>query len=273
MMRPQAVSVRHATGAQVFRLSLLGGFGLRVGGKEHSLASGSCRLVALLALSGQPMQRPSAAGILWPEATDARACACLRSALARLGCVRDHLLRVTATELSLGQAVRVDLREAQACARRLLAGDRPLSRADRYGHSEELLSLELLPGWYEDWVLLQAEAWRQFRLHALEALSARLSAEDCHAGAVSAALTAVSADPLRESARSVLIRAYLAESNRSEALREFETYRQLLRRALGVEPTARLHGLVCAATRAPGLSGAMRMNLHMASSASAHAAN
>jgi DNA-binding SARP family transcriptional activator len=180
---------------------------------------------------------------------------------------------VTATELSLGQAVRVDLREAQACARRLHAGDRPLSRADRYGHSEELLSLELLPGWYEDWVLLQAEAWRQFRLHALEALSARLSAEDCHAGAVSAALTAVSADPLRESARSVLIRAYLAESNRSEALREFETYRQLLRRALGVEPTARLHGLVCAATRAPGLSGAMRMNLHMTSSASAHAAN
>jgi len=187
--------------------------------------------------------------------------------------VRDHLLHVTATELSLGQAVRVDLREAQACAQRLLVGDGPLSRADRCGHSEELLSLELLPGWYEDWVLLQAEVWRQFRLHALEALSARLSGEDCHARAVSAALTAVSADPLRESARSVLIRAYLAESNRSEALREFETYRQLLRRALGVEPTARLHGLVGAATQASGLSGAMRMNLHMTSSGSARAAN
>jgi len=180
---------------------------------------------------------------------------------------------VTATELSLGQAIRVDLREAQACAQRLLVGDGPLSQADRCGRSEELLSLELLPGWYEDWVLLQAEAWRQFRLHALEALSVRLSGEDCHARAVSAALTAVAADPLRESARSVLIRAYLAESNRSEALREFETYRQLLRRALGVEPTPRLHELVGAAMQASDLSGAMRMNLHMTSSGYARAAN
>jgi len=237
------------------------------------LASGSCRLVALLALSGQPMQRSAVAGILWPEATDERACACLRSALARLGHLRGHLVRVTATELSLGQAVRVDLREAQACAQRLLIGDGPLSRADRCGHSEELFSLELLPGWYEDWVLLQAEAWRQFRLHALEALSARLSAEDCHARAVSAALTAVAVDPLRESARSVLIRAHLAESNRSEALREFETYRQFLRRALGVEPTARLHGLVGAAMQASDLSAAMRTNLHVTSSGFAHAAN
>lgn len=122
-------------------------------------------------------------------------------------------------------------------------------------------------------MLLQAEAWRQFRLHALEALSARLSGEDCHARAVSAALTAVAADPLRESARSVLIRAHLAESNRSEALREFETYRQLLRRALGVEPTARLHGLVGAAMQTSGLSGAMRMNRHMTSSGFARAAN
>jgi SARP family transcriptional regulator, regulator of embCAB operon len=237
------------------------------------LAAGSCRLVALLALSGQPMQRSAVAGILWPDATDERACACLRSALARLGHVRGHLLRVTATELSLGQGVRADLREAQACAQRLVVDDGPLSRADRCGHSEELLSLELLPGWYEDWVLLQAEAWRQFRLHALEALSARLSGEDCHARAVSAALTAVAADPLRESARSVLIRAHLAESNRSEALREFETYRQLLRRALGVEPTARLHGLVGAAMQTSDLSGAMRMNRHMTSSGFAHAAN
>ncbi len=198
--------------------------------------------------SGFPIVASAVAGILWPEATDARACACLRSALARLGHVRGHLLRVTVTELSLGQAVCVDLREAQACAQRLLVGDGPLSRADRCGHSEELLALELLPGWYEDWVLLQAEAWRQYRLHALEALSARLSGEDCHARAVSAALTAVSADPLRESARSVL-------------------------RALGVEPTARLHGLVGAATQASGLSGAMRMNLHMTTSGSARAAN
>ena len=90
---------------------------------------------------------------------------------------------------------------------------------------------------------MQAEAWRQLRLHALEALSIRLSSAACHAEAIQAALAAIASDPLRESARSVLIRAYLAEGNRSEAQREFRRYRELLLGSLGVEPTPRLHAL------------------------------
>ena len=69
----------------------------------------------------------------------------------------------------------------------------------------------------------------------------QLSSGACHAEAILAALAAVSGDPLRESARSVLIRAYLAEGNRSEAHREFERYRGLMLGSLGVEPTPRLH--------------------------------
>jgi len=41
-------------------------------------------LITLLALSGQRIRRPVIAGTLWPEANDARASACLRSAIARL---------------------------------------------------------------------------------------------------------------------------------------------------------------------------------------------
>jgi DNA-binding SARP family transcriptional activator len=189
------------------------------------------------------MRRPMIAGMLWPEASNVRANACLRSAVARLGRAHADVLCANTTELWLNAAVRVDLRDAELDARRLLAGDGLLCRADRCGESVERLSLELLPGWYDDWVLIAAEAWRQLRLHALEALSAQLSSAACHAEAILAALAAVATDPLRESARSALIRAYLAEGNRSEARREFERYRDLLRSSLGVEPTPRLRTL------------------------------
>jgi hypothetical protein len=33
----------------------------------------------------------------------------------------------------------------------------------------------LLPGWYDDWVLIEAQIWRQLRMHALEALALRLA--------------------------------------------------------------------------------------------------
>lgn len=231
-----------AAGAGVVRLSLLGHVSLCADDVERLLTTGSRRLLALLALARRRMRRPVVAGTLWPEVSDARASACLRSAIARLGRVHD-VLCVSATELSLGAAVRVDLRDAEADARRLLAGRGPLCSADRNGDTIERLSLELLPGWYDDWVVIEAEAWRQLRLHALEALSMQLSSAACHAEAILAALAAVSTDQLRESARSVLIRAYLAEGNRSEAHREFERYRALLRGSLGVEPTPRLRAL------------------------------
>jgi DNA-binding SARP family transcriptional activator len=247
MLQSETISAdRQAEGRSVVRLSLLGHFSLRADGVERSLAAGSRRLITLLALRGQRIRRPVIAGTLWPEANDARASACLRSAIARLGHAHVEVLCVNANELSLNAAVRVDLRNAEVEARRLLASHGTLCDADRCGVSTGQLSLELLPGWYDDWVLMEAEAWRQLRLHALETLSMRLSSTACHAEAILAALVAVSSDPLRESARSVLIRAYLAEGNRSEAQREFGRYRELMLGSLGVEPTPRLHALAWA---------------------------
>lgn len=246
---PQSETIsadRQTGGTDGVRLSLLGHFSLHADGVEQPLAAGSRRLITLLALSGQRISRPVVAGTLWPEASDSRASACLRSAIARLGHAHVDVLCVNANELSLNAAVRVDLRNAETEARRLLAGDGALCDADRNGVSARQLSLELLPGWYDDWVLMEAEAWRQLRLHALETLSMRLSSTACHAEAILAALAAVSSDPLRESARAALIRAYLAEGNRSEAQREFGRYREFLLGSLGVEPTPRLHALAYA---------------------------
>ena len=63
-------------------------------------------------------------------------------------------------------------------------------------------ALDFLPGWYDDWALMERERIRQRLLHALEAVSRRLARAGDYAGAVEAAMLAISAEPLRESAQS-----------------------------------------------------------------------
>ena len=52
-------------------------------------------------------------------------------------------------------------------------------------------ALDLLPGWYDDWTILERERLRQRVLHALEAQSRILSAVGRHAVAVEAALSSL----------------------------------------------------------------------------------
>ena len=53
------------------------------------------------------------------------------------------------------------------------------------------------------------------------------------------ALEAVRAEPLRESANARLIEVYLAEGNVCDALRQYDAFRALLQRELGLEPSPR----------------------------------
>jgi hypothetical protein len=95
-------------------------------------------------------------------------------------------------------------------------------------------ALNLLPGFYEDWALMERERLRQRILHALEALSEGLAAAGRYADAIEAAMLATTAEPLRESAQRVLIKAHLAEGNLTEAHRSYRAYRDLIHRELGV---------------------------------------
>jgi two-component SAPR family response regulator len=159
-----------------------------------------------------------------------------------------HAVKVTAHDLSLDEGVAVDVHYSQALARRLIDRDAPLLDGDIATPAVTALSDDLLPGWYEDWAVIAAEDWRQLRLHALEAVAARLTAADRLAEAAEAALAAVRAEPLRESARAALIRVHMAEGNQPDAIGEFERYRVLLRAELGIEPTSRLRHLLSGLT-------------------------
>jgi SARP family transcriptional regulator, regulator of embCAB operon len=209
-----------------------------------AVLGGSQRLLALLSLRDRALMRASVAGTLWPESTEEHAYSSLRSALGRLSRLTRDAVVVTPLDLCLADDVTVDIRASRALAHRLLDPGATLSDADLSANAVAALSLDVLPDWYDDWVLVEAEEWRQLRLHALDALADRLLNERRFGEATGAALAAVRAEPLRESARALVIRIHLAEGNQSEALVEFSRYRTLLRAELGLEPTPRLSALV-----------------------------
>jgi DNA-binding SARP family transcriptional activator len=223
-------------------LALLDAFELRCAGEPVSLPPSAQRLLALLALHERPLLRPHVAGMLWLDVPEERASANLRSSLWRLNRPGAKLVEATSLQLLLAPEVRVDVRETAALAHRLLApaegtdGDADLDPARLTG--------ELLPDWYDDWVLLERERLRQLSLHALEALGERLLAAGRLGGALEAALAAITMEPLRESSHRLLIRIHLEEGNASEAIRQLDLCRKLFREQLGLEPSPQLQRLV-----------------------------
>ncbi|MER8029724.1 BTAD domain-containing putative transcriptional regulator [Streptomyces bauhiniae] len=235
------------------RIALLGGFDLVVDDVPVTVPVGSRRLLAFVALNYRaPVPRALIAGSLWPKVAEHCAYTNLRAALCRLRGLGVRALDISPTDVRLAPDVTVDLRDARLLARHLLDPGVPPVPLRLSTATVDQLSADLLPGWYDEWSLLESDHWRQVRLHALEALTETFIDATEYAGAVVAAQAAVQADPLRESSQASLIRAYLAEGNPSEAVHHFERYVRRLRDELGLCPTQRLNQLVARVRLAGG---------------------
>jgi hypothetical protein len=112
--------------------------------------------------------------------------------------------------LDLSAQVVVDFHVVSAWA---TLADEPSFARDLDVDPPDIETMELFPGWYDDWTLLERERFRHRVLHAAETLGR----QRCQRGPLVLPLTqpicVVSADPLRESAQRVLIEAYLQEDN------------------------------------------------------------
>jgi DNA-binding SARP family transcriptional activator len=223
--------------AAALSLRLLDGFELRFGGEPIALPLAAQRLVAFLALQLGPVRRGHVVSRLWFTSCEADARACLRSTLWRIqrSCPAP-VVEPTRTHLAIARDAAVDVREQIRLARDLLD---PSTVA---GGEAELTILEgtLLPDWRDEWLYRDRDRLRQLRLHALEALAQSLVARRRYGEAIEAGFAALAADPLRESAHRVLIRAYLAEGNVSDAVDQYRRCLDLLRSRLGVGPSREL---------------------------------
>lgn len=221
------------------RLTLIDSFELRFDDQPARLPLSSQRLVAYLALRGRPLLRIHVAGTLWLHSSENRSYANLRTALWRLGGSRQAVVEATTSHVGLSRAVVVDVRRVAALARGLLEHPEQANGLER---SE--LDGDLLPDWYDDWVLVERERLLQLRLHALERLADHAIGQAQYGRAIDIALTAIRADPLRESAHRVLIRAHVAEGNSSVAIRQYREYCRILREQLKLGPSPELRELV-----------------------------
>lgn len=221
-------------------LALLESFELISRGRPVSLPRSVQRVLAFLALHERPVDRDYVAGMLWLDASEDRAHASLRSALWRLRQPGFPLVDATTRHLRLAPGVTVDVREATSLAHRLL---------DRAAEPKGLVDClplchDVLPDWYEEWISIERERFRQLRLHALDAFCEQLTVAGRFALAIEVGMAAVASDPLRESAHRRLIEAHLAEGNRGEAMRQYRLCSRLLRDRLGLGPSTDLARLV-----------------------------
>jgi DNA-binding SARP family transcriptional activator len=215
-------------------LCLVGGPYVLRSGRRFDIPEGCKRLLAYVALHGGRVDRRRAAGTLWPYGADERAAGNLRSALWRLKGAGIDVLQADKTVLSLTSDTVTDIHQLCDWAARVIEGSITGTDLQIFGWDPE--AADILPGWYDDWVICERERIRQRLLHGLEAVARRLLEQGRSADAVEAAVDAIRIEPLRESAQQLLIEAHLAEGNVVEALRAYRTYATLLRDELGLRP-------------------------------------
>jgi DNA-binding SARP family transcriptional activator len=222
------------------RLRLLAEFQLLVDGMPITLPHSVERVLAFLGLSHAPVSRAHLAGNLWPDVADYRAYGDLRSALWRLrrltGIIREENRRLT-----LAPDVDVDIIEMADLTESLIQSPDPPA-LDRV---PELVSAgAILPGWDEEWLIVERERYQMMRLRALERSAGAFLAAANYTGALVAALASVDAEPYRETAHRLVIQIHIAEGNNAQAMRAYRAYRSLVIDELGIPPSSQMDDLV-----------------------------
>jgi len=217
-------------------LKLLGGFALEVAGAQVPLRLSARRLVAFLGLRGES-PRSAVAVSLRPNVDQERGKASLRTAMWRLHCQVPGLVQDEQEGIALAGPISIDIKDLEQVAT-------TTSGSGRMPVGTETYAGDLLPGWYDEWVLCERERLRQVGLRALEAGASRLMEEGRWADALNVALEVIRLEPLRESAHRAVIAAHLAEDNFGEALRQYCLLSQLLEVDLGIRPSESTRALL-----------------------------
>jgi DNA-binding SARP family transcriptional activator len=240
------------------RIVTLGGFTIWLGGlpvPDSGFGRQKARaLLALLLCAGGPVHREAMVEWLWPQLAPARGLAALYSTLYALrraiepGLARGAVSSLVITEgetyrLALGDADGWDAAEFLALARS--AGRAPArSRLERLAAAESAYTGQLLPEWpYERWAEARRAEVEDAYQDVLERLAEALVAEGRPEAAAPRYRRLLGLDPEREGWHRALMRVYAHAGERALALRQYHLCRAVLRRELGVEPSAETRAL------------------------------
>lgn len=252
-----------------FQLRLLGSFQAELDGSPLTgFRSDKVRaLLAYLAVeSCQAHRRDSLATLLWTEYDSTKANTSLRSALANLNSLLQGLTGSSHQKL-LATTRHTAFFDAHdpACWIDVLAFDGLLASCDTHRHHDllhcaecierlkqatrlyhgEFLAGLVLPESYafEEWQLLQAEVRQKGMLYALRILTEHMTLRGDFVHATTFARQQLTLLPWSEQAHRQLMRLYVAQNQRTNALAQYATCRDILAEELGVEPEAETYAL------------------------------
>ena len=231
-----------------FQLSLLQSWQLRRDADVVHVATRQQRLITALAING-PRPRSYLVGLLWPECQESRALESLRMSVHLVSRQVPGLLINGGTVLSLSELVDVDLHRVRDQIREL---SRTGLNGNVASYLHQLRDAELLPGWYDDWVLFEQSRLRQDRLHAFQIIARESLARCDYESALEASEAALELEPLYESTVGLLIRAEREQGNNAAALRAFEKYQVKLKEDMGLAPSGAIQRIVSEISGQPG---------------------
>jgi DNA-binding SARP family transcriptional activator len=237
----------------LWKLELFESWRLSRAGAVHEMRTREQRLVALLALHGT-RRHGYLAGILWPVRTEARAATNLRAATSRIDQTAPGLLVHDRHDVALNTNLGLDVRDFVDYVWRL-SGRRQCHAVSCHEVTTRLPLLlhgDLLPGWYDDWVIYERTRLQQLRIQALELTASWMLKQGDSAAALVAASAAVAIEPLRESAQRMLIRIHIHDGNYEAALRDYHDFHSQILRELGIAPTDQMRALVSPILRPRG---------------------
>ncbi|PDV99055.1 ATP-binding protein [Candidatus Chloroploca asiatica] len=231
------------------QIRLLGGCTLVVDGSP-AVELDSPRLQALLAYLAlhrdAPLGRAQVAFQLWPDSTEVQALTNLRGLLHRMRLALpwfDQLVRSERQALiwqprcawSLDVAAFQAALEAASAAE---AGNDPALARMHFQTAVQAYQGDLLPGLYDDWLLIERERLRDACLTALERVALHAEEMGDHPIAQASLRQLVRMEPLHEPAHRALIRLAAQSGDRAGALRAYHRCVTIFQRELGVMPGA-----------------------------------
>jgi DNA-binding SARP family transcriptional activator len=227
------------------RVQLLASFSISVDGRLVDLPAASQRLVAYLGIARHARERADIIDALWPNCSATRGTSNLRSARWHLAKLSPVVRCVGRSRFALGDDVAVDLHEVEAYGWTMREVSNGKLSPPPIAITQQN---ELLPGWYDDWVITERERTKQLNMRFAQVLVESFVREGLLAEALDLAMRLVAADPLCDGNQRSLVLALCAEGSNALAHRHLQSYRSQLA-VFGLETALSLSGVMTDAQR------------------------
>jgi DNA-binding SARP family transcriptional activator len=225
---------------ETIRLELLGHWKVSIGGQSIQIGLRQQRLLVALVMHGTRSRR-FLAGLLWPKCTESHAQGSLRAAVFTLARRCPGAVMCHGTNLALNEHVDVDLHRL----RRILSRSEPFVPSSEEGRwLLDRARVELLPGWYDHWVISEADRLSEDYLAFVEVQARTALLQGNPSQALLLARIARRLDPLRESAVRLQLQGHLDLGNQIDAQHEFTDYCAVLAHEVGAKPSNYLADLL-----------------------------